>query len=299
MGSRALVNTCVAAALVIRGIIFPAAYGHWLKTRTFTAADVPVSLSRGQVTTNAFHINLRGEYLVEVQVDYPYTYKAGCDLYGPASVINAHLKLFRDGRQIGETDSQNYFFIASFDADKKGLYRIDIDVLSDASCLNDGHPRLVVLRANSGSYEDSYEIVRWLSFILILCGFGLLVRVTAVRILNRIPRGETLTILGGSDLKQGPWPARFPPAKLFSGLPSFGFLCSIILLVVLVAYWAAYEDKIPPKGLWVSVLPHRVDKEESRWPSPLVVRLEFAGPGLDPKLYLNSKLIPWGKADDP
>ena len=32
---------------------------------------------------------------------------------------------------------------------------------------------------------------------------------------------------------------------------------------------------------------------------PVIVRLENAGPGVKPRLYVNSKSVPWGNADEP
>ena len=48
------------------------------------------------------------------------------------------------------------------------------------------------------------------------------------------------------------------------------------------------------KGITVSVMRHVPLAEDSdRWTEPLVLRVQSAGPGLAPKLYLNSKLLSW------
>jgi hypothetical protein len=89
------VYACIAVALIILGLISPAIYWHWFKTRTFVAVDIPVTLSRGHITTNDFYINLREEYLVEVNVDEPYTNKPDCPLGGSESVLKTHVTLSR------------------------------------------------------------------------------------------------------------------------------------------------------------------------------------------------------------
>jgi biopolymer transport protein ExbD len=292
MGTRAFVSTCVAVALILVGIVLPAAYGHWLAKRTFVALDIPVSLSRGHIRTDEFYINLREQYLVDVNADYPFTYRPDCPMYGPESVLKTHVTLSREGRVLGETDGLHYFFIAYFDADKKGHYRLDIDVLSDASCLNDGHPRIVVT-TGSGFYRDLYEAARWMSLIPVLGGLGLLFRAPLVGAWNRHNQVQRLGILETSGPEYRSWPPRSHAAKRVLGLPSFGLICATLWSFLLMSLLAVHSNQVA-RGIWVSISKHPSPNQEASFSEPpLLIRLEDAGPALPPRLYLGSVLVSW------
>jgi hypothetical protein len=62
--------------------------------------------------------------------------------------------------------------IGYFDADKEGLYSVDIEVLSGSNCFS-GRPRIAIVALSDCYYQLHYaELV--LSGILILSGLGLL-----------------------------------------------------------------------------------------------------------------------------
>jgi biopolymer transport protein ExbD len=289
MGTRSSVNAYIAVALITFGLVLPAAYGHWLTTRTFVALDIPVSLTRGRIRTNDFYVNLREHYRVDVNVDSPFTYNRECPFDGPASVLKTHITLFRDGHLLGETEGGYYFDIASFDAEEKGRYALDIEVLSDASCLNGGYPRLVV-ETESGFYRYLYEIGCWLSLFPIGGGLGLLAQ-TLMGVWMRRKKRQKPVIFEPSGPEHHSWPPRFAPAKVISGLPSFGLVCATVLSFVWLALLVYHVNQPSPRGLWVFVAQRPQETNGSVVTSPLVVQLEDAGLDTPPRLYLNSRLV--------
>jgi biopolymer transport protein ExbD len=267
------------------------AYTQWFATRTFVPLDIPITLSRGHIKTNDFYINLKERCLVEVNVDYPFTYKPDCPIYGPESVIKTHLTLSRDGQVLESIEGLHYFFIADFEAREKGGYRLDIDVLSDASCLNAGRPRLVV-RTWPGFYADLYEAVGWFSLVPILGGLGLLGSIMLAGVWEKLTRSQRPAISERSVSSQGSWSRKHRPAKTFCRLPSFGLVAATALSFVLVVFMADHANRPVSIGIWVPVQQHPPATNGSVPMPPLIVRLESAGSGLPPRLYLDSRLVP-------
>jgi len=292
MGPRPSLSAGIAVALIALGIAAPVGYRHWLGTRTFSPLDLPVSLSQGRIETTDFYINLREQYFVGIDIDYPFTYKADCPLYGADSVLKTHVTLFREGHVLGQTDGAHYYYIAFFDATAKGHYRLDIDVLSDASCLNAGHPRLAVWTAST-SYYALYRVALWLSFIPITGGFGLLIRAPLMAALRLRRRSQTLGISEGPVAEHRRWPPRFPRTKPFSLLPSFGLFYATVLSFLVIALLFIQTFRPIPKGLWVSVLQRPPEAKGAAEIPPIVVRLEDAGPAFPPELYVNSRAVSW------
>jgi len=272
------------------GIALPVAYRHWLATRTFVALDMPVSLSRGHIRSKDFYINLKERYFVDVSVDYPFTYKLDCPIYGPQSVLQTHLTLSREGQTLGGSDGLHYVFIGFFDPAKKGNYRLDVDVLSDASCLNGGHPRILV-ETGSNFYDDLYKELRWFSFIPIVGGLGLLLR-TAIAGLQTKKTNKIPTILEGSGPEHF-WLPRFPPVQRLSGLPSFGLVGATILsFVVVMAILVNYDNRPSSSGIRVSVRPECQKGKGSVSIPPTIVRVQAEGPDSPLRLYVNSRFVP-------
>lgn len=295
MGRKAAVG--IAAALIVGPIAVLVGYKHWLETRIVTPLDVPVSLSRG-VITNDFYVNLTGQYQIGITDDPGYGDLPNCQLYGDNSVLNSHLKVFRQGRQIGETDGAHYYgFMAYMDADKRGPYRLEVDVLSDASCLNVGNPRIQVASTGYWFYVERLQTLAWIALVIVLAGLGLLSYVTVQSLKVHGPE------LGVVD-RQAPIPsAALRPLKLrlakqVSALPHFGMLCATFL-VVIVFILVVLETPYPTKGIYVSV---NVKSSDAGVPNsampPIVVRIQDVGPGLTPKLYVNATAVEWESLED-
>jgi biopolymer transport protein ExbD len=223
-------------------------------------------------------------------VDSAFTYKSDCPLYGPQSVLQTRLTLSREGQTLGSSDGLHYIFIAFFDAAKQGNYRLDVDVLSDASCLNGGHPRILV-ETGSRFYEDLYEKLRWFSFLPIVGGLGLLLH-TAIAVLRKRTTKTMPAIFQGS-IPEHRWLRRYSPVQRLSGLPSFGLVCATILSVVVVmAILVNYDNRRPSRGIRASVRRECQKAKGSMSTPPPIVRVQGEGPDSPTRLYLNSKFVP-------
>jgi len=87
---------------------------------------------------------------------------------------------------------------------------------------------------------------------------------------------------------------KLPLKARFSGLPSFGFVCALVLSWLLMLQVMFYRLlRFHFKRITVSVM-ERVPPEEAsgRRTEPLVIRVQSGGPGL---VSLNSKRLPWGE----
>jgi hypothetical protein len=136
-------------------LVLPALYSirHWYATRTFDPVDMPISLRRGHIRTGAFKINLKRWYFVRLHQGYLPAYDPNC----PDGPLNAHWKLYRNGQIVADVDERaTYYYEDGFTAEP-GIYDLDVEILSDASCHDPGHPRLIVYTDDSG-YQD-YKIL--------------------------------------------------------------------------------------------------------------------------------------------
>jgi hypothetical protein len=165
-------TTAIAIILCAAGISLYTGFNRWLGTRTFEPINIPVSLSRGRIRTGNFYINLRELYYITVDVDYNFPEDAKCQLAGPDSVLKTHLTLYRDGQVLGQSDGAHYSVIGYFYAEKTGGYDLDVQVLSDASCLNRRHPRIRIY--SSPEYDGLRLGIDCLAGLLVLAGISLL-----------------------------------------------------------------------------------------------------------------------------
>ena len=114
---------------------------------------------------------------------------------------------------LGETDEPNY--VISFDVEEKGYYQLDLDVQSDASCLNPGHPRMV-MSTDSYFYQDLNERAHWFLLIPILGGLGLLGRLILVFFWKRQERSQQGLIFERFESARGAWRPKLPQTKPIS-----------------------------------------------------------------------------------
>lgn len=255
-----------------------------------------VSLSRGHIRSHDFYINFPAQYFIRLDADE----QANCSLRDPGSVLKTRLTLSRNGQSFKEVDGEfqhylvGYFdSIGSFTAEDSGLYRLDIDVLSDASCLNATPPRLMIVTISDSFHELHYAEL-CLSGILILCGCGLLNRTRVRAFARRWINSEGPAIFGKTGSKFRRPPSRFPLREPFSRLPSFGLLATLPLLLVVVIFLVNYSNFPRPKGIWVSVSPRYFQETEPQsFTNTPLVQLESAGAESLPQLYVNRKPVAW------
>jgi len=246
----------LAIALIFLGVVFYTGSYYWMTTRTFVPLEMPVSLSRGHIRTGNFYINLKERYEVDLAVDYPFYENPSCQLNAPNSVLKTNLVVFRNGQVLNETNGSDYYSLGSFFAEKRGSYNLDIEVLSDASCLNARHPQVMVETSwyAYDSYTTRYKIIHWFGLVLVAAGLIGLNRSDIGLLAREMLPADKFVIL------EGPHSGSYKPRrelavnKLISAIPSFGLLFAIVLL--LISCWVFFMDTIlhtSPTGFWVSV----------------------------------------------
>lgn len=137
----------------------------------------------------------------------------------------------------------------------------------------------------------------WLSVVFLGTGLGLLVLFGITRSGEQAKRVASLS--GSQGLAHFQWAQKLPLKPAFSGLPSFGLVCALVLSwLVMIHMLFQQMGRFRSKGLGVLVMKQVPLPESSdRWTQPLVLSVQASGPGSPPKLYLNSKPLSWEALD--
>ena len=282
----------IAAALIICPLFGLLGYKHWLDTRTFNPLSIPVSLSRGHIRTPDFYVNLTGTYRISVDVDYAATYTPGCQREAWES-LKTRSVAYQNSVSIGEADGPTYGSIGWLTVDKKGHYSLDVEVLSDATCLNASHPKLTVWNVSDFPYDDLYQIGIWAVPIPVAAALGLLGWVFLAPIGRKAQTPLGVVDRESSSVTTALQPLALPLSKPLSALPHFGLFCGTIL-ALLVFVMMILTAPIPPKGIYVSL---KVSESGPPSPSlmpPILVRVESnPDPHFAPKVYVNSSAVEW------
>lgn len=274
--------------LFVAGLASFTGIQYWMATRTFTAVDMPVSLAPGHIRTGPFKINLRNFYTIEAEVpDYQFiSWK--CVSY---RLYKFRWDLYRDGRII-ESQEAGYEepYLGGF-ALEKGTYDLDVEILSDGSCLNPGHPKLKIYTARY-EYEDYSTPCSWASALCTIVGISLLIIVVVAKC-HQVEAHPILTN-ATSFGQHFQWAQKLPLKQPFSGFRSFGIVAAFVYFVVLVPVWVITSIRYPPKGLPVHLLqPGSPRFRPDKWTEPIVVRIKDMGPTTLPQLYVNSVAVSW------
>jgi len=174
-----------------------------------------------------------------------------------------------------------------------GEYELDVEVLSDFSCLDKGHPRLSV-SAETGEYEDGVFLLKLAASVSAFIGVVLLAFLPSVRAVasrEKIVR-VTDSAAVGQDFQ---WARRLPLRRPISGLPAFGLFGGMVfaLLALFMMLLTAGFQYIP-RGFWAHVLKSgQAPAKSDAWTEPLIVRVKDAGPYQIPKLFVNAKEVAW------
>ena len=290
MGFRLPRITYLSVAVILAGLVVPQVYWRWLETRTFVALDMPVSLSRGEIRTADFSINVRSWYHITLWLDGDFS---GCQSGFSHLALGSRSTVYNNGHAIESTEGIDRY-LGHFYADKLGRYNLNIDVMSDPSCLNQGHPRIGVWTDSSSSLDLYYEL-RNIGQIIAIAGIGLL----AFALSKIKPRP---TIAPGTQhvcyfhAKRAPRP-RFPL------LPQFGLSYTLVLASLVVPTFLIFVDgwgwNRPSLSIRISTAEEPLLSAHPLSPevSPLV-RLKQAGSGGPPRLYLDSKPLRWEELRD-
>ena len=285
----------IGISLILLGLATYGSIQHWMTTRTFVPVDMPVSLAPGHIKTGPFSINLRDGYSIWINLDQNVQWDANCN---PYSSLQTRWVLHRSGRVVEKWDYPVLLgtYLEGFYAEK-GTYDLDVEVASDASCLNPAHPRL---RVNTGkrAYAEELSPLLWLSVMFIGAGFALLVLFGTGRTGKQAAQAASLNG-SQSAVQYLQWAQRLPLEPALSGLPSFGLVCALLLSWLVMLHMLFYQvGRFHSKGITVSVMQHVPLAEDSdHWTEPLVLSVQSAGPGLATKLYLNSKPLTWAEVN--
>lgn len=280
--------TYLSVAVILAGIVVPQAYWHWLQTRTFVALDQPVSLTRGEIRTADFPLNIRSWYHITLWVDSDFS---GCQRGFSHLALVSRSTVYNNGHAIESSEGLDRYF-GHFYADNKGRYNVSIEITSDPSCLNDGHPRIGIW-TESGRSVDFYNELRNAGQVIAIAGLGLL-----AFSLSKIK----LRTQGFSDCEDTRHACYLPGKRAsrarFPLLPPFGLsytlvLSSIVVPSFLIFIYAWGWDR-PSMGIRISTSEEPLLSARSLSVNlPPLVRLEQVGNDGPPKLYLNSNPVRW------
>ena len=148
----------VGIGAILAAIVLSSAAWYWVDTRTYVALDDPLSFSLGYIKTEDFQINLNALYSILVVTN-------GNSINCPDNSVLHSRRLSSVGGQAvgrlseyvappGQTITIGPF-LGAFES-KPGHYHLDFELLSDASCLNALHPRLLI-EASPWDYWDISE----------------------------------------------------------------------------------------------------------------------------------------------
>ena len=276
---RARVSAAVVAGIGM--ILFGAAvFGwieYWMATRTFVAFNQPVSLAPGHIRTGPFQINLNDRFTISIRSDRDVP---KCD---GSEVLKSTWNLYLDGQHSGILPEVRAGLYLDGFYSGPGAYDLDIEVLTDASCLNAANPRLRIT-AYRQDYESRHWTLSWLGGLSM--GTGLSLLVIAARRRNRPVLVATRP------------PARWKKFErkrdpLFA-LPSFAMMCVPVLTILtfIMMVGRVLEHWIP-YGLPVRVLRPGYLAQPTPGLDPIVVRLTLSGQNPRPDVYIGAQLVAW------
>lgn len=163
----------------------------WLQARKYLIVNIPVNLSCGRIMTGKFEINLRASYPILIVTNGGSSlscYENSILRTRRLTSVGGHLvdRLAPDVAPPGE-DVTFGPYLGTLEG-APGDYSLEIEVLGNASCLNVGHPRLVI-EATSWDYQQTRERydLAFLAF-LITGTLGIILVVIGVVAARRSPR---------------------------------------------------------------------------------------------------------------
>lgn len=290
MGLRSRTAFAGALALLLSGIVLPASYARWLDTRTFVALELPVSLGAGKVSSRDFKVNLAGWYQIGVDVDREFPFRFNCGFGARPPLLRTTITIYQNGRIVEHFDGADRF-LGHFHGDPGKIYRFDLDILTDASCLNAGHPKIFVW-TQSDSYERLKDLVLAASAVFFLAGLGTLSFSVGGATFDRaLPRDivDVSNAIRGDDAPKSA--RRLTPR--FARIPHFGLLFSMILSVVLLpaSFFYDWEFGYPSGGITVHLIRVGPLRSSEYHPAALILHVECLKYGTPTRLHLNSRSI--------
>lgn len=297
MRLRVPLSVAIGIGLILLGIGGRAAIDHWMSTRIVYPVDIPVSLAPGHIRTGPFRLNLDANYSVYLVPGTDWRWDSAHRQCNPYGHLQTRWVLYEKGKVVDRLDEPTVLPWSSGFSAGPGVYELDVEVMSDFSCLDSIPPRLGIV-ANIENYETAALFARVGLSIATYIGFVLLTFVPIIRFLRSFEHSETVTESAsvGQDFR---WARKLPLRRPISGLPGFGLVGGIIyalIAIVMMLIPAAFVST--PQGLSVRLLKRGATPQKSdAWTEPLVVMAMGTGPGQRPSLYVNSKLVAWKDFD--
>jgi hypothetical protein len=154
----------VGIGLILSGLGSAIGNWAWYRTRTWFPLEMPIALTVGHVATPEFTVNVRENFVIQLDLDRGLPKSATNAVLGTDDLISSEpfegrgfriaWTLRSDGKvikqEISDGHNQGYWgsttgrLLGYFRAEKGKRYRVDVDVLEDGSQLAAYHPRLKV-----------------------------------------------------------------------------------------------------------------------------------------------------------
>jgi len=328
---RLLLRTRIGVALIVIAAAVYGGWEWWMATRTWVPLDMPVSLARGHFRSPEFKINLDAGFWIFVEVETKVDDEGVSCLTGYTSdyclkngvrELRASWTLSDRGRVVarGSTDSSQGSrggmdtkarYLGNFSVPAGDHFVLDVEFPEDNIFFNGGHPRLTIAQSYYWSFDEERTPLFLFATLVGAIGAALLVS-GIVENRNRKHAEQTVTLTSPLPiplLEEGaargtPSPTagqdfqyaqRLPLRRPIVGIPQFGLIGGIvfaILAILMMMLTGAFERV--PVGLWVHALkPGAIPAKPDAWTVPEIVMVTDAGPGQEPGLSMNSKVVAW------
>lgn len=275
--------------LLVAGLATFITVRRWMSTRIVLPVDMPVSLAAGHIRSGPFRLNLETSYWVSVDPGAWWSTGRACAEQYPR--LRTRTVLYRQGKVVEMRDERRLYG-ATFYAEP-GEYELDVEVLSDFSCLDRGHPRLSV-SAYAEDYDNDAFLLKLAASVSAFFGVALLGFLPAVRAV--VSREKIAKVTDSAAVGQDfQWARRLPLRRPISGLPAFGLFGGMVFaLLALLMMLLTMGFQRTSTGLWVRLLQRgQVPAKSDAWTEPLIVKVKDAGPNQAPRLFVNSKEVAW------
>jgi biopolymer transport protein ExbD len=271
----------VGLIALVLALLLPWSYSYWLKTRTFKLVDKQVLLETGRVRTEEFEINLREEYLVQLEVHYVSDHWVEEEQKCPFRWWGA--TDWRVYRQSGGDKEKRELWASSDEIVKRGgfptgfngspgKYRMEWNLSASQECLNGRQARLSVY-TDSLAYEEFGGFLGFVCVFMAGTGILLLLRAIGAWVLGYSIDKHPPRIFPEMELRNSIPRQRHRPIPCFKSLPNFGLIHGFVLWVLLFLFMII----IPPTsvGLWVDFREQKaVGVEKSPWTETVSVYVD-------------------------
>jgi biopolymer transport protein ExbD len=276
-------KTLAKAGLIIlaMALLVPWVYAHWLKTRTFEPVDKAVKLEAGRVYTEDFEINLREEYLVQIEVHYgvdswveeerecPFRWWEAADwkVYLQSGRDEGKRELWASSAEITKQGGFPTGFSGS-----PGKYQMEWNLSASQTCLN-GRRALMHVYTSSLGYEEFGGFLEFVSAFVAGTGILLVLRAIGAWTLGPFINKRPPRMFPEMELRNVISRKRHRPIPYFKSLPNFGLIHGFILWILLFIFMIMMPRT--PVGLWVDFREQKaVGVEKSPWSETVTVYVD-------------------------